>query len=121
MLPENDGFLEKISKAEADMRLWCSELPQDRVIRLRGPSANGEYDADDFDDEDANSGLEDMKELAGVETTFRVESTGARVNFYTAVSLLHRYCGSLPADIYTTWKPEFNFTNVKGSFHCELI
>ncbi|KAK5814983.1 hypothetical protein F5H01DRAFT_344684 [Linnemannia elongata] len=121
MLPENDGFLEKISKAEADMRLWCSELPQDRVIRLRGPSANGEYDADDFDDEDANSGLEDMKELAGVETIFRVESTGARVNFYTAVSLLHRYCGSLPADIYTTWKPEFNFTNVKGSFHCELI
>ncbi|KAF9546000.1 hypothetical protein EC957_010275 [Mortierella hygrophila] len=116
MLPENDGYLEKISRAEADMRTWCSELPQDRVIRLRGPSANG----DDDDDEDANFGLEDMKELAGVETVFKVESTGARVTFDTAVSLLHMYCDSLPADIYTTWKPEFNITNVKGSFHCEL-
>lgn len=120
MLPENDGYLEKISRAEADMRTWCSELPQDRVIRLRGSSANGEYDDGVDGDEDANFGLEDMKELAGVETVFRVESTGARVNFYTAVSLLHQYCGSLPADIYTTWKPEFNITNVKGSFHCEL-
>ncbi|KAF9149283.1 Dicer-like protein 1 [Linnemannia schmuckeri] len=120
MLPENDGYLEKISGAEADMRRWCGELPQDRVIRLRGPSANGEYDGEDGDDEDANSGLEDMKELAGVETDFRVESTGARVNFYNSVPLLHQYCSSLPADIYTTWKPEFTIANVKGSFHCQL-
>ncbi|KAF8937677.1 hypothetical protein BGZ47_008916 [Haplosporangium gracile] len=120
MLLENDGYLEKISSEEADMRRWCGELPQDRVIRLRGPSADGEYDDEDDGDEDANSGLEDMKELAGMETVFRIGSTGARVNFYTSVSLLHQYCSSLPADIYTTWKPEFTITNVKGSFHCQL-
>lgn len=117
MLPENDGYLEKISRAEADMRRWCSELPQDRVIRLRGHSADGD---DDLDDEDANSGLEEMKELAGVETVFKVESTGARVNFDSSVSLLHQYCDSLPADTYTTCKPEFEITNIKGSFHCKL-
>ncbi|KAG0285355.1 hypothetical protein BGZ96_010371 [Linnemannia gamsii] len=117
MLPENDGYLEKITRAEEDMRKWCSELPQDRVIRLRSHSADGD---DDLDDEDANSGLEEMKELAGVETVFKVESTGARVNFHTAVSLLHQYCNSLPADSYTTWKPEFKITNIRGSFHCKL-
>ncbi|KAF9130601.1 Dicer-like protein 1 [Mortierella sp. 14UC] len=112
MLPEKDGYLEKISKKEAEMRQWCGNLPEERVIRLH-----------DNDDEDDNFGLEEMKELAGVETTFKVESTGARVNFDTAVSLLHQYCESLPGDAYTTLRPEFKITTsspLRGDYYCKL-
>ncbi|KAG0373178.1 Dicer-like protein 1 [Mortierella sp. AD032] len=111
MLPEQDGYLEKISKAEADMRQWCGGLSAERVIRLQ--------DEEDEDEND-NIGLDEMKELANVETTFKVESTGARVNFYTAVSLLHQYCDSLPADAYTSLRPEFKITELRGNYCCEL-
>ncbi|KAF9086214.1 Dicer-like protein 1 [Mortierella sp. AD031] len=125
MLQEGDGYLTKIKEAEADMRRWCGELPRDRVIRLRGLSANGGYDNDDGDDddEDPNFGLEELRELAGAETTFKVESTGARVNFLTAVSLLYQYCASLPADSYTQLMPEFVVSEsapLRGDWQCWL-
>ncbi|KAF9910440.1 Dicer-like protein 1 [Linnemannia zychae] len=115
MLPDQDGYLEKIKKKEAEMRQWCGELPEDRVIRLGG--------VDDNDDEGNNFGLEEMRELANVETSFIVESTGARVTFDNAISLLHQYCASLPADAYTILKPEFTITTesfLGGNYYCEL-
>ncbi|KAF9933709.1 hypothetical protein FBU30_004717 [Linnemannia zychae] len=116
MLPQGDGFYEKIKKAEEEMRRWCAELPSERIIRLHGYSTDYYED----DDEDENFALEGMKELASAEITYIVPSTGARVNFYTAVSLLHQYCASLPADAYTVLRPEFETVSIGGNFHCKL-
>ncbi|KAG0207033.1 Dicer-like protein 1 [Mortierella sp. GBA30] len=96
---DHPNHLQIVTRKENEMRNWCNGLPNEQRIQLRNHNA--------FDDDDDDDGLGQMKELAKVQTTYYVESTGARVTFASAVALLHQYCASLPADSYTQLKPEF--------------
>ncbi|KAF9178961.1 Dicer-like protein 1 [Haplosporangium sp. Z 767] len=88
-----------MKQKEADMRAWCGGLSEDRVVKL--------YGSLDDDDSGDDCGLEQMRELADITTTHIDGSTGARVSFSSAVSLLYRYCGSLPTDSYAQLLPKF--------------
>ncbi|KAG0263513.1 Dicer-like protein 1 [Mortierella polycephala] len=102
IIMQQDGApssLEIMKQKEADMRVWCGGLSEDRVIKL--------YGSQDESDSGDDCGLEQMRELAGVATTHIDGTTGARVSFSSAVSLLYQYCGSLPTDSYAQLMPEF--------------
>ncbi|KAF9366919.1 Dicer-like protein 1 [Mortierella sp. NVP85] len=118
---QEDGapnHLDMIKMKEQEMRRWCSELPEDRVLKCHDPNSTRGYLEEDGDDYP----LEQMRELSNVETTYIVESTGARVTFLSAVGLLHQYCASLPVDAYTRLAPTFEIENSRtpGEFHCWL-
>ncbi|OMO86445.1 hypothetical protein COLO4_21161 [Corchorus olitorius] len=51
---------------------------------------------------------------------YTVDATGASVTADSAVSLLHQYCGKLPADKNCIPKPKFNFTSSGGLYECQL-
>ncbi|KAG0302900.1 Dicer-like protein 1 [Dissophora globulifera] len=111
------SHLEKIRAKENEMREWCSNLSEDRVIKVLGTS-----ESDSGSDDDKMGGLGQMRELANVETTYLVRSTGARMTFATAVSLLYQYCASLPSDVYTRSAPVFEISEAatSGEWECSL-
>ncbi|KAG0246227.1 Dicer-like protein 1 [Mortierella sp. GBA43] len=113
------SYLDTIKAKEEDMRRWCAELPVDRVHRYQ--ELNAARGIIDDDDEDGFH-LQEMLELANVETTYIVRSTGARVTFMTAVPLIHQYCMSLPKDAYTQGAPVFELesSTIAGEYHCWL-
>ncbi|KAF8931068.1 Dicer-like protein 1 [Dissophora ornata] len=113
---EDADHLDAIKAKENEMRQWCGNLPEDRVINLGG------NDSDSSGNDSDPSGLEQMRELADVETIYVVESTGARMSFHSAVALLHQYCASLPSDAYTQLQPYFEVkpTVVPGEFECRV-
>ncbi|KAF9994488.1 Dicer-like protein 1, partial [Modicella reniformis] len=110
------NHLDLVKTKEMEMRRWCGELPEDRVLKRRELNAATGYGEDD------DFALEQMLELANVETTYIVESTKARVTYLSAVSLLHQYCASLPVDSYTQLMPVFELkpSIIPGEYHCWL-
>ncbi|KAG0366661.1 hypothetical protein BC939DRAFT_526607 [Gamsiella multidivaricata] len=119
------SHLEKIKVQEEEMRLWCSGLTIDRIVNLKGSAGRGEGNSgseDNNDNDDDDEGLEQMRELANVQTSYIVKSTGARVTFNSAIALLHQYCASLPSDAYMRPKPYFEILAAKtaGEWDCLL-
>ncbi|KAK7410183.1 hypothetical protein VNO78_00768 [Psophocarpus tetragonolobus] len=57
----------------------------------------------------------------GKTIAYYVESTGASVTLESSVSLIHRYCGTLPQDRFCNAKPSFEFLPVDGGYQCKLI
>ncbi|CAJ1973600.1 unnamed protein product [Sphenostylis stenocarpa] len=51
---------------------------------------------------------------------YYVESTGASVTLDSSVNLIHRYCGTLPRDQYSSAKPSYVFLPVEGGYQCKL-
>ncbi|GJJ77797.1 endoribonuclease Dicer [Entomortierella parvispora] len=102
----DESFLEKIRVKEQQMRDWCGQRPEDRVIRT---------DPNYIEDiTDPTSLASEQLELQLVESEFFVPSTGARLSFSSAIDRLYRYCSSLPGDAYTTLAPEFKEIDIGG-------
>ncbi|XP_068480547.1 endoribonuclease Dicer homolog 3a isoform X1 [Phaseolus vulgaris] len=56
----------------------------------------------------------------GKTEAYYVESTGASVTLDSSVNLIHRYCGTLPRDQYSSAKPSYVFLPVEGGYQCKL-
>ncbi|XP_047170030.1 endoribonuclease Dicer homolog 3a isoform X2 [Vigna umbellata] len=56
----------------------------------------------------------------GKTDTYYVDSTGASVTLDSSVNLIHRYCGTLPRDQYSSAKPTYDFLPVEGGYQCKL-
>ncbi|KAJ3679169.1 hypothetical protein LUZ60_017180 [Juncus effusus] len=55
------------------------------------------------------------------ELTYKVESTGASISTGSSVSLLNRYCGNLPRDIYFTPIPNYIYMDDLQGVICRII
>ncbi|KAI9017504.1 hypothetical protein BC832DRAFT_588764 [Gaertneriomyces semiglobifer] len=51
---------------------------------------------------------------------YRVESTGASISIYSAMSALYIYCDQLPSDGFTDTKPVFQVLEAMGCFHADV-
>ncbi|KAG0056347.1 Dicer-like protein 1 [Gryganskiella cystojenkinii] len=110
-------FLSNISSKELDMRVWCGELPEDRVCHLH-PNMLESDSSELYENE--------LRELVNIETEYIVPSTGARLSFSASIERLHHYCSSLPGDEYTRFAPVFEINSVlvpgqfKEHYECRL-
>jgi endoribonuclease Dicer len=93
--------LSKKNNPEEASLLACMQLEEANMRKIL-------YDGKNKTDKDLELNGSPIKQ----DEIFKVETTGSIISVYSALSLLHNYCNTLPNDGYAVSKPEFTESEV---------
>ncbi|RJE23589.1 hypothetical protein PHISCL_04089 [Aspergillus sclerotialis] len=100
---EHEQRLEEVKGAERVMRNFCEALPEDRILQ-----------GNDND-------LESILQSEERKRTYKVSSTGAKLTYRSATSILARYASSLQYEKETSAQVTYVVLPIKDAFVCEVI
>ncbi|PGH26986.1 hypothetical protein AJ80_01370 [Polytolypa hystricis UAMH7299] len=98
----HESCLEEVQRSEDIMRRFCQSLPEDRLLQ-------------------GNDGLEALLEGELYRKTYRIESTGAKLTYGSALAVLAHYASSLQYEKEVSTQVTYIVSRAHEAFVCEVI
>ncbi|KAL4887487.1 hypothetical protein BJY04DRAFT_212522 [Aspergillus karnatakaensis] len=98
---EHQDRLLSVQNSERIMQMFCESLPEDRILK------GNDWGLDSYPEE--------------AERAYTIKSSGARLTYHSALSVLARYSSSLQYEGDATGQVTYVVLPVSGAFVCEVI
>ncbi|KAL3472099.1 hypothetical protein BJX99DRAFT_266234 [Aspergillus californicus] len=99
---EHGERLIQVQEAEKTMHMFCEALPDDRILKGNDLAFDGSYSEE-------------------IERAYTIKSSGARLTYHSALSVVARYASSLQYEGDVTGQVTYVVLPVNGTFVCEVI